>query len=160
MFSIRITPSFSNPLILEWTQEAFAQHILTTNNLLFRQMKPDMYFQLLSRPSGVEGGGYDLSLKCFLDYCGWLKLVSIKLIQISSYVSTVILKEENTKKRTSIIRQFIKVAKECHDLNDMSGVFAIIHGLKRPSSLIWTPAWEVSAYIDSTGFTGKAFGHI
>jgi hypothetical protein len=51
-------------------------------------------------------------------------------------------KEVVTKKRTLLIRMFIKISKLCIALGNFFGAFAISYGLKSPACLIWINAWE------------------
>ncbi|KAJ3000769.1 Rap guanine nucleotide exchange factor 2 [Globomyces sp. JEL0801] len=70
------------------------------------------------------------------------ELFAHTLTMIVSYTATIIQKEDTPKKRTYAIKHFIKVAKLCLDSGDFNGAFAILYGLKRPTVLIWTQAWE------------------
>ncbi|KAJ3362039.1 Ras protein-specific guanine nucleotide-releasing factor [Kappamyces sp. JEL0680] len=115
--------------------ELFAHDLTMLDHLFFRQMKPDVYFHILSRPGSVYGGGFNLILKTMLDYCGWFRMVAC-------YVPSVIQKEETTKRKTMAIRLLIKIAKTCLDVGNFQGAFALTFGLKRPASLMWWSAWE------------------
>lgn len=51
--------------------------------------------------------------------------------------------EEATKKRGKAIKQFIKIAKACHDMNNFNTTFAIVYALNRPGLARLNQAWEV-----------------
>ncbi|KAH6570257.1 hypothetical protein BASA60_007861 [Batrachochytrium salamandrivorans] len=133
----------TRPWISEWDIDDLAQNLTMIDHLFFRQMKPDMYLQILHTPAQVQGGGFSVPLKAIMDLCHWFRTVV-------GYTATVIAKESNIKKKTNYIKRFIKVAKACKELANFNTMFAIIYGLKRPAVLMWTQAWEglPSKYID------------
>ena len=58
------------------------------------------------------------------------------------YVAITISHEDNAKKRTKSISDFIKIAEKCISLRNYNGAFAIAYGLRQPSSLVWITSWE------------------
>lgn len=116
--------------------DLFAHNLTMLDHLFFRKMRPDQYLQILAVPGTIFGGGFNVPLKTLLEYCGWTRMVV-------SYVSTVIQKEDTTKKRTMAIRLLLKIAKTCLDLGNYHGALAITYGLKQPTSIMWIGAWEV-----------------
>ncbi|KAJ3262063.1 hypothetical protein HK103_003919 [Boothiomyces macroporosus] len=144
MFTMdRSNPDFSRPLIFEWEPYFFADNLTMVEHYLFRQVKPDMYLQLLAVPADIAGGGYNLPLKTILDYCAWFRT-------LVAYVATVVLKEDTTKKKTTALKILLKIARNCLELGNYNSAFAIAYGLKRPSVLIWSQAWEAlpTKYLD------------
>ncbi|KAJ3326300.1 hypothetical protein HDV06_000176 [Boothiomyces sp. JEL0866] len=144
MFSMdRSNSDFSRPLIFEWEPYVFSDNLTMVEHYLFRQVKPDTYLQLLAVPADIAGGGYNLPLKTLLDYCAWFRT-------LVAYVATVVLKEDSTKKKTAALKILLKIARNCLELGNYNSAFAIVYGLKRPSVLIWSHAWEAlpTKYLD------------
>lgn len=63
--------------------------------------------------------------------------------QFSSWVSYTIVREENLKKRASLILKFIKIAKELSSMNNFNGCFEIISGLQQSSIYRLKKTWEI-----------------
>ncbi|KAL5033167.1 hypothetical protein BDV3_000181 [Batrachochytrium dendrobatidis] len=133
----------TRPWIAEWEIDDFSQNLTMIDHLFFRQLKPDMYLQILHKPASIQGGGFNVPFKAILDFCHWFRTVV-------GYTATVIAKEDNIKKKTNYIKRFIKVARACKELSNYNTMFAIIYGLKRPAVLMWTQAWEglATRYMD------------
>ncbi|KAI9353267.1 ras guanine nucleotide exchange factor domain-containing protein [Zopfochytrium polystomum] len=138
-------PPFSNrraapseafkPWALRWEAEAFAEQLTLIDSHLFRQIRPDAYLHLLQMPLQAADLRESAAFKAIMDYVSWFRLVS-------AYCATLIVKEDNVKKRTKAIRRFIKIAKICRELNNYNTLFAVMHGLKRPAVHKLSPAWE------------------
>nr|KAJ3423248.1 hypothetical protein HK105_007584 [Polyrhizophydium stewartii] len=128
-------PDQTKPWIAEWDIDDLAQNLTMIDHLHFRQLKPDMYLQLLHKPAQIKSGGFNVPFKIVMELCHWFRTVV-------AYTATVIAKEDNTKKKINYIKRFIKVAKACRDLSNYNTMFAIVYGLKRPAVLMWTQAWE------------------
>lgn len=71
-----------------------------------------------------------------------VQIGKLNLIKIVGYVVNCISREDSTKKRSNVIRDFIKIAEKCVLLRNYNGAFAIVYGLKQPASLVWVHAWE------------------
>jgi hypothetical protein len=46
------------------------------------------------------------------------------------------------KKKTLLIKKFIKIANSCKELGNFNSTAAIIYGLKQPVVIVCTSAWE------------------
>lgn len=69
--------------------------------------------------------------------------ISKKLNQVVSYPSSILARDDSSKKKTASIRLLLKIAKACLDLGNYQGALAIGYGLKMPACLMWHSAWEV-----------------
>ncbi|KAI8804754.1 ras guanine nucleotide exchange factor domain-containing protein [Cladochytrium replicatum] len=125
----------TRPWISVWEPEWFAQQITLVDHFLYRQIRPDSYLHLLHNPVGVAGAGRDQGLKVILDAVEWFRLVSL-------YTGSVILNEDGQKRRSKMIKRFIKVVKEARRLRNYSLVFAVVHGLRLPAVARLSSAWE------------------
>ncbi|TPX73054.1 hypothetical protein CcCBS67573_g05681 [Chytriomyces confervae] len=145
-FSARRAPAAESakPWGILWEPYQFAAQLTLIDHHFFRQIRPDTYLCLLQKSVDSKSVAGDDAVKVLMDYVGWFRL-------ISSYTASIIYKEDTIKKRTKAIKKFIKIAKECHDLNNFNTCFALIHGLKRKIVTKMTSAWDgLSAkYIDS-----------
>eukprot|EP01114_Cavostelium_apophysatum_P011726 TRINITY_DN2614_c0_g1_i1.p1 TRINITY_DN2614_c0_g1~~TRINITY_DN2614_c0_g1_i1.p1 ORF type:complete len:1239 (-),score=341.51 TRINITY_DN2614_c0_g1_i1:57-3773(-) len=71
-----------------------------------------------------------------------LKLIE-RFNQFSSWVSYMIVKEAALKKRVALVQKFIRLAKECEQLNNFNCVFEIISGLQQSSVYRLKKTWEL-----------------
>eukprot|EP00842_Homolaphlyctis_polyrhiza_P000991 jgi/Hompol1/1893/HPOL_005774-RA len=156
------TSEHPKPWIADWETDDFAHNLTMIDHLYFRQLKPDMYLQILQHPANVKGGGFNVPLKIIMEAALWFRT-------IVGYTATVIAKEDNLKKKTNFIKRhetdymtndtsppvigstlfcyfgftsLAVVLQTCKELNNFNTMFAIIYGLKRPVVLMWTQAWE------------------
>ncbi|KAI8611758.1 ras guanine nucleotide exchange factor domain-containing protein [Chytriomyces sp. MP71] len=125
----------AKPWGILWEPHAFAAQLTLIDHHYFRQIRPDTYLCLLKRSVERGGVGGDDAVKVLMDYVGWFRLVS-------SYTASLIYKEDTTKKRSKAIKKFIKIARECRDLNNFNTLGAIVHGLKRNIISKMTSAWN------------------
>ncbi|KAJ3126402.1 Exosome component 5 [Physocladia obscura] len=123
------------PWGLLWEPEAFAAQLTLIDHHYFRQIRPDTYLSLLQRSVEKSKVAGDDAVKVLMDYVGFFRLVS-------SYTASLIYKEDTIKKRTKAIKKFIKIAKECRELNNFNTCFAVMHGLKRNMISKMTAAWD------------------
>lgn len=63
--------------------------------------------------------------------------------QFSSWVSYSIVKEENLKKRSALVVKFLRIAKECKNLNNYNAIFEITSGLQQSAVHRLKKTWEV-----------------
>ncbi|TPX65868.1 hypothetical protein SpCBS45565_g04905 [Spizellomyces sp. 'palustris'] len=133
----------TKPWALVWSPEDFAREVTYVDHFLFRQIRPDAYLHVLARPVAKEGAGRNVALKVLLEYIGWFRLVA-------AYTATVVLREDSSKRRAKVIKQTIRIAKACRELQNYNTMFAILAGLKRPAVVKLTNAWEAlpSKHID------------
>ncbi|KAJ3052795.1 hypothetical protein HK097_005662 [Rhizophlyctis rosea] len=120
---------------LQWDAKEFAQQLSLIDHMLFKQIRPDCYLHLLQAPVPREGGATNGPLKTCLEYVAWFRLVG-------TYVEKTVLTEESAKKKGRAIKQFIKIAKACRELNNFNTAFAITWGLSRPTIVKLNQAWE------------------
>lgn len=78
----RVNADTGNPFISDWDIEAFAHNLTMVDHLLFRKLKPDIYFQILSIPGKLESGAYNVPLKILLEYCAWFRMVYFTFIRL------------------------------------------------------------------------------
>ncbi|KAJ3210842.1 hypothetical protein HDU82_007273 [Entophlyctis luteolus] len=123
------------PWGLLWEPDAFAAQLTLIDHHYFKQIRPDTYLCLLQRSVDKKKVAGDDAVKVLMDYVGYFRLVS-------SYTASLIYKEDTMKKRAKAIKRFIKIAKECRDLNNFNTAFAITHGLKRRLVAKMASAWE------------------
>ncbi|KNC96229.1 uncharacterized protein SPPG_08382 [Spizellomyces punctatus DAOM BR117] len=134
----------TKPWALVWSPEDFAREVTYVDHFLFRQIRPDAYLHVLARPVAKEGAGRNVALKVLLEYIGWFRLVA-------AYTATIVLREDSSKRRAKVIKQAIRIAKACRELQNYNTMFAILAGLKRPAVVKLTNAWEAlpSKHIDA-----------
>ncbi|KAJ3299248.1 hypothetical protein HK104_009551 [Borealophlyctis nickersoniae] len=134
----------TRPWALQWEPADFAHQLTLIDHMLFKQIRPDAYLHIMHQPAPRVGGGHNVALKVILEYIAWFRLVA-------TYTETIILGEEVPKKRGKAIKQFIKIAKVCRELNNFNTTLAIVYGLARPSIARLTQAWESISgkYVDS-----------
>ncbi|KAJ3318574.1 hypothetical protein HDU76_000796 [Blyttiomyces sp. JEL0837] len=147
-------PPFSNkraplseaikPWGLLWEADAFAEQLTLIDCHLFRQVRPDTYLHILQAPVSKTTASQNVAFKVLMEYVSWFRLVS-------SYVATLIFKEDGNKKRSKAIKRFIKIAKICREFNNFNTTFAVIHGLRRSAITKLTQAWEgvASKYMEA-----------
>eukprot|EP01119_Soliformovum_irregulare_P012562 TRINITY_DN326_c0_g1_i5.p1 TRINITY_DN326_c0_g1~~TRINITY_DN326_c0_g1_i5.p1 ORF type:complete len:1012 (+),score=277.58 TRINITY_DN326_c0_g1_i5:1134-4169(+) len=63
--------------------------------------------------------------------------------QISCWVSYLVVKEASLKKRANLIIRFLKIAKECMNLNNFNAVFEITSGLQQAAVHRLRKTWEI-----------------
>lgn len=56
----------------------FAHDLTMLDHTIFRQMKPDLYLQVLSNPGNLYSGAYNIPLKGLFDYCNWFRMVYMR----------------------------------------------------------------------------------
>jgi hypothetical protein len=123
------------PWGLLWEPEAFAEQLTLIDHHYFRQIRPDTYLHILQKSIPRREAGQNAAFKVLMDYVRWFRLVS-------SYVATLVLGEDQPKKRGKAIKKFIKIAKVCKGLNNFNTLMAIVHGLRRPAVAKLLSAWE------------------
>lgn len=86
-YTLQYIPMFSGMNLVDdslWSPEmdtdSFAHNLTLLDHLFFRQMRPDVYLHILATPGTIYGGGFNISLKTLLDYCGWFRMVNRNLI--------------------------------------------------------------------------------
>ncbi len=128
---------------LLWDPAELAVQLTHIDHLHFSLIKPGLVVHLMSGAKKV-GGGMDIGLKLVLEYAAWFRM-------ISSYVASLIVREDSTKKKVHVIKRWIKIARECKKLNNFNTMFAVIHGLKRPFIVGLSSLWEQlpQKYIDT-----------
>lgn len=126
--------------IMDVDSEYFAYHLTAIDHLLYRQVKQNAYLSLLVESVPKAGAGYQTGLKMILEHVSWFRSVAY-------YVSSIINKEESVKRRTLAIKRFLRVARHLFKLGNFFGLFAVMHGLRRPHSLVCVAAWEVCLFV-------------
>ncbi|KAJ3066352.1 hypothetical protein HDU98_010359 [Podochytrium sp. JEL0797] len=136
-FSAKRAPALesSKPWGLLWDPPAFAAQLTLIDHHYFRQLRPDTYLSLLQHRSPRDTLAADECVKVLMDYVGWFRLVS-------SYIASLVYKEDTVKKRTKAIKRGIKIASACRALNNFNTCFAVMHGLKRAIVARMTAAWD------------------
>ncbi|KAI9091129.1 hypothetical protein DFS34DRAFT_635930 [Phlyctochytrium arcticum] len=125
----------TKPWALVWTPEQFAREITNVDQFYFRQIRPDTYLRVLARPVARRGGSRDVGLKVLLEYVTWFRL-------IVSYIATIVIREDSTKRKAKILKQLIKIATACRAIHNYNALFAIVAALKKPAIVRATSAWE------------------
>jgi hypothetical protein len=82
-YTLQYVPMFSGgrvnedgkPHLGEWEIEAFAHNLTMIDHLLFRKLKPDVYFQILFSSGTIDHGAHNVPLKILLEYCQWFRMV-------------------------------------------------------------------------------------
>ena len=78
-YTMQFVPMFSSEGGInekkDWSVEQFAQNLTSIDVLLFKKLKPDIYFQVLSEAGSVECGGFNVPMKMLLEHCEWFKTV-------------------------------------------------------------------------------------
>ena len=56
--------------------DKFAHDLTMLDHIFFRQIKPDLYFQMLAKPGTLLNGAFNIPLKGLFDYCNWFRMVN------------------------------------------------------------------------------------
>lgn len=116
--------------ILEWSPVEIARQMTLIEYQIFSQIKPRECFGL-----------------------GWSKadkhIRSPNIVQLvdqfnktSQWIATMILKEDTPKRRATVIKHWIDVAKECRDINNLNGVNSIVSALNNSAVHRLKKSWE------------------
>lgn len=82
----------------------FAKKLTLIDHLLYRQIKAESYLNVLTGNIKQMGGSHNVGLQLILNYVQWFRILSL-------YTSCSILMEDGAKKKSSAIKQWLKIAK-------------------------------------------------
>ncbi|KAI8825093.1 uncharacterized protein EV422DRAFT_245136 [Fimicolochytrium jonesii] len=119
-----------------WEPEALVKDLTQLDQFFLRQIRPDAYLHVLASPPPKTGAGRNIRLRALLEYSNWFRLVG-------SYMATIVLQEDSTRKKARAIKRVVKIAKVCRDVGNYNCALAIMWAMRRPSIVRDQAAWEL-----------------
>eukprot|EP00158_Paraphelidium_tribonemae_P007189 Partr_v1_DN28145_c0_g1_i4_m56149 putative Son of sevenless homolog len=116
--------------ISQWSPKKMAQELTLSDLRLFRLIKPDEFCLFLW---GEKNDPRIANFNAYID----------RFNRIGFWVSTVIVKEKDIKRRVEAIEKFIQVGKYCQKYQNYSSLMAILSGLNTTAVSRLKKTWEL-----------------